>query len=374
MRRIKFLGIHFMHRSSIVLFLLVVTILCWTLGPLGWFGIVRAASLTNVSDTLSTSAPSSAAVHTISFKTPTGIAAGQTITITFDNNFGSVATIVAADVTWSGKTLAATCSGTTWGLASAGQVVTLTSCTDTVAANATITLTIGNSHKITNPAATGSYKITIAGTMVDSGTAMVAIVNQVTMTASVDTSFTFTVSGVASGQANANGDANNGGNTNVTTTSTTIPWGTLVAGTAKTARQDLTVATNATNGFAVTLQQNQDMTSSTGSSIHAFKDGAYTAAPTAWTAPANTLGNPSTYGHYGITSEDSDLNSDEFGTALYAGNINTPRTIFSNSGPADGTSANIGATKIGFKIQISALQQAGNDYTNTLTYIATPTF
>ena len=45
-----------------------------------------------------------------------------------------------------------------------------------------------------------------------------------------------------------------------------------------------------------------------------------------------------------------------------------------NTGPADGTTAGIGAARIGYQVQISALQEAGDDYTTTLRYIATPTF
>lgn len=44
------------------------------------------------------------------------------------------------------------------------------------------------------------------------------------------------------------------------------------------------------------------------------------------------------------------------------------------NGPADGSTAHQGRTRVGYKIQIGSLQEAGTDYTNTLTYVATPTF
>jgi hypothetical protein len=44
-----------------------------------------------------------------------------------------------------------------------------------------------------------------------------------------------------------------------------------------------------------------------------------------------------------------------------------------NNGPADGSSANSGKVQVAYGVQISTLQAAG-DYTNTLTYTATPSF
>ena len=46
----------------------------------------------------------------------------------------------------------------------------------------------------------------------------------------------------------------------------------------------------------------------------------------------------------------------------------------SHTGPTNGTITGEGTTKVGFKVQISGLQEAGDDYTARLTYVATPTF
>ena len=133
------------------------------------------------------------------------------------------------------------------------------------------------------------------------------------------------------------------------------------------------MTTNATNGFTVTVKENQHLLSSTGADIDNFKDGADTATPVVWTAPLGTLGNENTYGHFGITSSD-DINSSEFAGAKFAGNIVAPRSIFSHTGPSDGTTANIGQVDVAYKIAITTLQEAGTDYSNTLTYVATPVF
>ena len=359
---------------------LIAAILLWTVGlPFG-IGRAHAASLTTVKDTITDSRPSVVANHTIDFTTPTGITSGQTITITFPAGF-TMSSIAFGDVDLKDDgtdlAFAATASGATWGAAVSGQVLTLTNGTTAVAAGSVMELQIGTiatfgtagTSQITNTTA-GSYVISLGGTSADAADLRIAIIDAVTVTASVDTSLTFTVAGVASGQA-VNGDAVT---TSAGATATALPFGTLTPGTAKTLAQTLSVTTNATNGFAVTVIQNQNLVSANGADIDTFKDGASTATPTAWTTPLGTLGTEATYGHYGVTSEDSDLNTDEFGTALYAGNLATARTVFSHTGPADGSTANKGQTRVAVKIQVTALQEAATDYNNRLTYVATPTF
>ena len=351
------------------------------IGMAGFFNSAHAANVSQFSDTLSTSAPSIGSDHTIKFTTPSGVnlTASGTVAVTFAAgfNFGSVAIAdIDFDVnnTTTTKTLAGACAGATWGVTISAPTITFTPCTDTVPAGNYVYIKIGlgagGTHQITNPAI-GSYKITLAGSMADSGTTMVAIVNTVTMTASVDTTFTFTINGVAAGQTTANGETIP--TTTITTTATSIPWGLLAPNVPKVARQDLAVATNAANGFSVTVQQNQPLTSGTGAIINNFKDGASTTVPTVWTSPLGTIGNPATYGHYGITASSTE-GASEFISNKYAGNINTPRQVMSYTGPADGLTNDKGLTQIGFKIQITSLQSAGNDYTNVLTYVATPVF
>jgi hypothetical protein len=73
------------------------------------------------------------------------------------------------------------------------------------------------------------------------------------------------------------------------------------------------------------------------------------------------------------------LNANEFfsGSAIkWAGNFSatSTRTVLSNSGPADGTTQNIGKARVGYKIQITSLQAAASDYSNHLIYVCTPTF
>ncbi|MFM2374074.1 MAG: hypothetical protein RLZZ234_69 [Candidatus Parcubacteria bacterium] len=364
------------------------SVVLWSLGIPTFIRDADAASLTSVSDTISDSDRGVPANHTIRFTTPTGTISGESITITFPAQFtvnGTGATgldFSDIDVTDDGNeiTLAGSPSGTTWGVSTTTSSITLTTSTTSgasVASSSVIVIEIGThatngttgDTRITNPSSAGSYEITVGGNMQDSGATRVAIIDDVVVTASVDTVFSFTISGVAT-SSSVNGSATT---TAGSSTATAIPFGNLTAGTTTIMAQDLQVSTNATQGFVVTVEQSQNLQSSTGADIDGFINGAYTNTPTAWTAPSALLANPDTWGHWGLTSED-DLNGTEFGTDLWVAASTTPRQVFQHNGPADGVTANSGSTRVGYQVQISPLQEAGDDYTTTLTYIATPTF
>jgi hypothetical protein len=89
-----------------------------------------------------------------------------------------------------------------------------------------------------------------------------------------------------------------------------------------------------------------------------------------------TSGNENTWGHWGLTSDDTSLLGAgiDFAANQWVAASTTPRAVMAHNGPADGVTDNIGAAQVGYQIQITALQEAGDDYSTTLTYIATPTF
>jgi hypothetical protein len=88
------------------------------------------------------------------------------------------------------------------------------------------------------------------------------------------------------------------------------------------------------------------------------------------------IANNDTYGHWGLTSTDTAIpaRSAQFASNQWVSGSTTPIAILGHTGPADGLTAGVGAARIGYQIQISALQEAGADYTTTLRYIATPVF
>jgi len=355
-------------------------------GSVGVFNNAQAANLAVISNTLSDSDISALSNHTIQFTIPTSspgvIAGGGTpgqIVVTFPVGF-NMGSVGVGDIDFaingSEQTLAGAPSGATWGAAVAGQNLTLTSGTGVVTAGQVVRIRVGTNavtggtgtNRVTNPGSANSYEFLVTAGAADSGRTRVAILDNVEVTAIVNTSFVFTVNGLATTTLI------NGTTTTGTASATAIPFGELTAGEIKTLGQRLNVTTNARNGFVVTVEQDQNLLSSTGADIDGFINGAYTNTPTAWTAPSNAILNENTWGHWGLTSTDSDLNSDEFGSALFVAASTTPRQIFSHTGPSDGTTNDIGSTSVAYSIQISPLQEAGDDYSTILTYIATPTF
>ncbi len=359
------------------------SVFLWSTGLPTIFRSAEAASITTASDTLSNSAPSQASNHTIAFTTSNGLTIGQTIELTFPVGFtmGSVGEDdVDILVASSSSSTAAASGADTWGVDVTGSVITFETPTNSgVASNTPIVIRIGTNavtsgagaNRITNPSATTtSYAIDIEGTMQDSGQVRVAIIDEVQVSANVDTSLTFTVTGVG------NGVAVNSTTTNGTSTNIQIPFGTLGINQIKTLAHDLSVTTNATNGFNVTVQQTGALQSTTGATIDGFIEGSNTVTPSAWQAPVPVVTQPNTYGHWGLTSEDTAVpaRAAQFGANEWVSGSTTPISVMGHTGSADGTTLGFGATRIGYQVQISALQEAGDDYTTTLRYVATPTF
>src|SRR6185437_11560072 len=104
----------------------------------------------------------------------------------------------------------------------------------------------------------------------------------VTTTVSVDPSLTFSV-------ANDGAAVNGSGDTGfVTTTASTIPFGTVNAGTTGVGSQTLTVSTNAKNGYNLYINKSQTLTD---------------AASDTYRDQGNTLGSPASFD--GSTSQSS---------------------------------------------------------------------
>jgi len=359
-------------------------IILWSLGVPS-LRFAEAANVTTFSDTLSDSAPSAVSNHTIEFVTPTGLVGGEFISITFPAEFTGIAGLDFNDldlsVNGSDEDLAAAAATTDWGVNASGQIIDIESGTDTIGAGATVTIEIGTNAtngatgdtQITNPATSTSYEIEVDVAGNDTGSTRVAIVDTVTVSASVDTLFTFEVTGVTSGTLVNTADSTGGD-----TTATEIPFGELLADTASTAAQNLEVSTNAANGFVVTVQTDQQLSSANGADIDGFRNGNYDATPVAWESPGVTPGNENEYGHWGISSSDTTLTAGL--SDLYSGGDSfvsastTPVEVFRHDGSSDGSVAGEGTAQVIYKVEISALQEAANDYTATLTYVATPVF
>ncbi len=349
-------------------------IILWSLG-LPSLSFVEAANLTDVRDTLTDSAPSAVSNHTIEFVTPTGVPNTQDIVIdltSFDLSY-----IGEEDIDLLINDVNRT--NADWSVATTANTITISIDTGSIAVGASTTILIGlnatnegsPNTRIANPAGEGSYPIGITAGTADSGETRVVILTAVEVTATVNTIFTFEVSGVNAG-GTVNGETITG-----STGSTSIPFGVLDDTSATTSAQLLTVGTNAANGYVVTVQTDTPFWSTTGAIIDGFQNGSNTNTPTTWSSPTGLVASPNTWGHWGVTSDDSDIDSrgvDQFGTSEFIAASTSPREIMQHDGPVNGAGVGVGTTTIGYKVEISALQEAADDYSTTLTYIATPTF
>src|SRR5258708_4009349 len=241
-------------RKSIIAWAIILSLVISAAGARS----VQAASLTALSNTMTNQTISAASDHTIKFTTPTGVAAGQTITVTFPSGFG-LSTLVAADFNLlsgvSTLTLAGTCTGTTWGVAVASQVITFTSCTGTIAATTVITVKIGvvagGTHQITNNSSAASYSITIGGTFGDTGTITIQIVTNsvVAVSATVPQSLTFSISTNSIGFGTLSTSAVTYANAGGTGSSSSVVAPTFAAGKNSSSRNTITAhGTNFTHG------------------------------------------------------------------------------------------------------------------------------
>lgn len=355
--------------KRVIATLLAIALAMWAFGLQSSYA--EAANITTVSDLMTDTSPTADSSHTITFTIPTSLLVAETIVINFDSTQGFDFTgVTTGDFS---ETVNGTATTTFTEAVNTGtDTITLTRTGSTLATSSVIAVLINGTNKINNPdPADGneSYEIDItAGT--DSGHTRVVILDTVLVTAQVNTSFDFTVTGLAT-STQVNGTSTTG-----TAGSTTIPFGNLTAYVGKTLGQRLNVTTNAKNGFAVTVKSDGQLDSSTGADIDNFKDDVV-GAPAAWESPSVGLNisDEKTWGHWGITSSDSSLQAgDTYGTSLWKGVSTTPTQIFYHTGPADGTTVDIGSTTVAYKVQISPLQEAGDDYSAILTYIATPVF
>ena len=380
--------------------LLIVSLMLATAGLYVFVSEVNAAALTSVKATLIDSRPGTASQINFSFTTVNSVAAADTIKFAFTDAWTINTAIAAADISATGMTVVATCgAGTdevtvTNSNTSGDKHVTLTVCTDDTVTAGAKTVNIGTgSNKNTNPtksAAEGTadiYTITIGAPQgTDSGDAMVAIIEGVAVSVTIDESLSFSIAGVTNTACTEGGTA-----TQVTTTAITVPFGSsgLAANTFYKGCHDLTVSTNAASGYSVTNQVNTSLLRpgadsgdktidnaicddgnctavigaatttawATNTANHGF---GYTCSGTACNAEFNTA---SEFNRFVCTGSDANCDPGTGGEAVAA-----------NTTPITSATAVSGqASRIVYKLSFGATQPAGS-YSNTVIYVATPTF
>jgi hypothetical protein len=225
---------------------------------------VFAASLTSISDTVSDLTAGASANHTISFTTPTGVASGETIILTFTST--ATAPTIHASLTYTDidvlddgvdLTLAATPSGATAGVVrTSATVITFTNGSSAIAAGSVVTFKIGTHatnqstgvYAITNGTAGTTY-LSVTGNFGDTGVLSMPIISNgvVSISAEVLPTLSFTISD----------NAIYFGNLSASTTcfaQGTDPGNVTCPTTSETESLNITAATNSTSGYTVTVQ------------------------------------------------------------------------------------------------------------------------
>jgi hypothetical protein len=261
-------------------------------------------------------------------------------------------------------------------------------------ASSTITVTIGSTNYLINPAPISSghtqgtadyYSITAqtrdgADSQIDSVDVMVAPVEAVRVTATVEEVLTFAIEGVGLGNSHCGTSAV----VDVTTLPYSVPFGSLTttAGieTFKEAEHKLTVTTNADGGYKVYVYEDDEL-GKDGADSPYIPDTTCGTSACDHTTPQNWV-DAAAYNGFGyslVNSSGTDAKFQYSGGTWYAKQFpneselagqydDTDAEVMLHSGPVNGSSL-----YVCYRLSADAIQEAGYYY-NTLKYIATPTF
>ncbi len=332
-------------------------------------GSAVAASLTNLSDTMSSAKIGVVSNHSFVFTTPTGIAAGSTTVITFSTEFGIHPSLTFADVDinvggpYSGSsTLAAAPAGATVGVVrTSSTTLTITNGTSAIAPASTVYIRIGTNainqsvgtFQVFNATTTGNKAIGIGGNMSDNGTTTVNMISNdtVQISAIVPQALTFSISSnsIAFG--------------NLSSASTKYASSTNAGGDSKdTVAHTLAVSTNAPSGYTITVQ---------GQTLTSQQNALNTITAIGSTAAATSTGNEQ-FGIYATKSGGVNGTIDPTFAAGpsygYDGTATTSVTFASGSTPT-----NTETYSLHYAANIAGLTEAGT-YSANLVYVGTANY
>ncbi len=214
----------------------------------------------------------------------------------------------------------------------------------------------GTGERVTGLLPSTTYKIKVKaryGVDSESGYSLEASASTIGPTLAV------AIAGVSSGTTIA------GQTTTVTSTATTMGYGSLTVGdgSPNIAAQTVTVTTNATGGYTSTVQQDGNLRTTTSDEIATVSG--TNASPAAFDTGV-------TAGRFGYHTTDSSLCTGTAGrftsNDTYAALDLTPYEVACSGGPATSE-----VTSLVYKLVIGTLQEAG-DYQNVVTYITTATY
>jgi len=187
--------------------------------------------------------------------------------------------------------------------------------------------------------------------------AMVQFINTngSTLSLTVDATLSFTVNAVASSSSCAGGTSNAG------STSTTIPFGTVTAATNGLVCQDLSAATNATNGYTIYIRDTGQPTNGLGQTIIDWTG--TNAAPTTFSAAGTEA--------YGYSTNDATLGT---GTAgRFVANKFAASTTSNSEVAYEAAGLNSTTYRVAHQAGISTTTLPGT-YQTTVIYTCTPVY
>lgn len=369
----------------------------------------EAARAKNVKDLLSDSRPSTVSNHTVQFITPTGIESDtDTVTVAVDSagqtfNLSNVALNITsfdfavndgtADCggSFTEQTIASSTAAGIWGVAvnTGTDIITFTPPTDVtstpIVADRCIRIEIGTHattggtgiQQITNPAAEGVYNVDIAGGFGDTGRAKVSVISGVTVSATVAETLTFAVYGVTSADCNSNGGL--GAVYDLNSTTTTVPFGSIDNEIFYDGCQKLKIITNAKDGYSTTVKETNQLTGAATATeiLDGTCDGACDKDTSAVWTDANNNG-------FGYCLNDSTGNAAEtagWTAAKQCDDASPEFKIFADDAAAQApveimssaTPAGNDQSYISYRLTVD-VEQAADDYSNTLIYVTTPQY
>lgn len=257
------------------------------------------------------------------------------------------------------------------GTSIAGSTITYTVTSPaSVGVGTTVAMTF---NAITNPSTadtTSFVRVTSktgGAATIDSATVAFAVLTStsIAVTASVDPTLTFTVTAANTGTVN-------GASINVGSSANAILFGTLSSGSTKIAAHDLSVTTNASNGYTVTVKALAGPPLSEAGGVENIDTFTGTNdTPTTWSSPAGTSKSVNT-GFFGYTTNDTSLGTGtaaRFNSNKWAGTTTSALEV-AYSSVGVGSSE---VTRVGWQAEVNAYQPQGA-YSGTVVLVATPTY
>jgi hypothetical protein len=319
-------------------------------------GQAYAGLVTSASIQLGDSRPSQSGVTYTALFTPTASSIGC-INIVFATNPDMTGGKPAVLTTTSAVKVSISGTGLTpanWTLTNTtdGTLTYKTATPDTPSSAVTVvTSTITNTSVATFYAQVDTFTTNSCATPVDSSN-VIALTTLAGVTASVTVSPT-----IAFAVTNYGSAVNGSGDTSpVTTTSTTIPFGTVAAGATAWGSQTLTVSTNGAHGYTLYVRDSQALTNANSDTVR--NQAGTPAAPNDFDANTSQSSFAYTADGAGVT----------FGSNKWAGVTQANVAIATRT-----TAYNSDATHVEYKVGISNTQPPGA-YSTVIAYTATPSY